>query len=242
MSAVACYFRLTVPTDPDGKLAAAATQAVEQYARGHLPEADRKGTFVEAATARSLAFGQRTVGIRAQLSLERGDHLVIAEAGPAFKNWGDFLMTTRLWECLGIVVHFISPPANSMTPEGRRALELLKEFARAERNRRAERAREGNAKRRLAGKPANQHAPYGLQNAGRRGFRRRVRDDYTREVGKRIVEWRLIGHTWEGIYFHLLRHGVWTRDGREWSIGAIRRAFVGECRLQIQETEDADRP
>jgi hypothetical protein len=237
MSAVACYFRLTVPTDPGGKLAAAMTKSLEKYTRSWLPTANWRGAFAEEASTRRLRFGQRPLGSRVQLSLDTGDHLVIAEAAPAFKDWSDFLETTRLWESLGIFIHFIAPPADSMTPDGRAALELLKQFAQAERGRRAERTREGNATRRLAGRATNGSPPYGYRLVGQKGFRRRIVDQYTREVGRLIVQWKLAGHSWESIYFHLIRHDVLTRDGREFSLGAIRRAFAGECRLQAEEEE-----
>jgi DNA invertase Pin-like site-specific DNA recombinase len=238
---VAGYFRQTTPADPYGKIAAATTMRLVAYVRNQLPGAEWQGADFDDATACSLRFSQRPAASRTQLSLERGDHLVIDELATAFKGWSDFLSAIRLWETRGIGFHFLVPRVDSTTPEGRLALDLLKHFAQIERQRRAERTRSGNAKRKLNGKSTNGTAPYGFRLVGRRGFRRKIVDDYTRELGQTIVRWRLSGHSWESIYFHLIKHDVRTRDGREVSVGAIRRAFAGECRLQAQESERAQK-
>jgi DNA invertase Pin-like site-specific DNA recombinase len=205
------------------------------YAREKLPGVEWKGAFGDVASARGRRFAQRPAGERVLFELERGDHLVIAEAAPAFKDWADCLHTLRYCQGSGIEVHFLDPPADTVTPGGRAALDMLRRFAEAERGRRAERAREGNVKRRKRGKPTNQNAPYGFRYVGPRGNKRKVAVEYTRTIGRYIVQWRLAGHSWEAIYFNLLRQHVRTRDGREWSYGAIQRAFRGECRLQAEE-------
>src|SRR5262245_6542172 len=201
------YFRTTCADEPPGaSVTDGHRERLEEYARLHLPGVEWLGTFSDPASRRKKAFGQRPGAVMAQRHLERGDHLVILNAGLAFKGWRDLLGALRLWEARGIVAHFLEPAVSLATAEGRAALAVLEGFWDAEGDRRAEGALEAHARRKGAGKPVNQHVGHGFRLVGPRGRRRRIKDTYTREVGKLVVRWRLAGCTWEGIVLHLLRH------------------------------------
>jgi hypothetical protein len=77
-------------------------------------------------------------------------------------------------------------------------------------------------------------APHGFK-WGPHGKRRYAPETFTRRIGKWVVKWRLGGKTWEEMYWGLIRQGERNRHGKEWSIGALRRMFSGECRLLQSE-------
>jgi hypothetical protein len=50
-----------------------------------------------------------------------------------------------------------------------------------------------------------------------------------------IVTQRQAGWTWERIYFDLLSRKERTREGREWSVSHIRRAYAAEVQGKTRE-------
>jgi hypothetical protein len=66
-----------------------------------------------------------------------------------------------------------------------------------------------------------------------------VPDNYTRKIGKRVVEWREAGWSLEQIRDHLLARGVKTRGGKVWTLGMVIKVYVGECRLRDAEWKSA---
>src|SRR5262249_20368167 len=74
----------------------------------------------------------------------------------------------------------------------------------------------------------NGHPGYGFKLRGPKGHRTKVPDSKEQQVMRWIVEQRHAGWTWERIYFDLLRRGERTREGREWSVSRIRRAYAAE--------------
>ena len=68
-------------------------------------------------------------------------------------------------------------------------------------------------------------------------MKRLVPDEYTRACGRKFLEWRQQGFSWSEIYNHCWKIRLLTRDGREWSEGAIKRAVQGELRLQEAEAQ-----
>jgi DNA invertase Pin-like site-specific DNA recombinase len=199
------------------------------------------GTFVDEARARTVAFRQRPAA-RAALAVLReaeGSLLVTERVASAFDGWRDFLSCVAWLEACGPEVWFSDVGAGTAGcgGEGYRALGMLLQFARADCEKRSEDARASCALKKARGRVTNQFAPYGFKLAGAKGHRRLVPDSYTRAVGDQIVRLRGQGTPWEEVYFELLRQGVKTRDGREWSKGSILRAYSGELRLR-----DLERP
>lgn len=77
--------------------------------------------------------------------------------------------------------------------------------------------------------------PYGYKIAGRPGYKRLVPCPHTRACGQKFLEWRYKGYSWSEIYNHSWMIDLRTRDGREWSEGAIKRAVRGEMLLQAED-------
>jgi site-specific DNA recombinase len=124
------------------------------------------------------------------------------------------------------------------TAAGMLFLTILGSFAEFERARTSERMLETYARRKKHGRPVGR-APYGFRLAGRFGQRRFVPDPKTREVGAKIVEWIDRGWSADAVYFHLLETRQRTAKGKEWSRGAIQRAYRGEVQLRRREAAEA---
>jgi hypothetical protein len=50
-----------------------------------------------------------------------------------------------------------------------------------------------------------------------------------------VVKWKLMGKSWEELYWSLIRQGCRNKKATEWSIGTLERMFKGECRLLQSE-------
>jgi DNA invertase Pin-like site-specific DNA recombinase len=219
---------------------AAQRERIERYARENLSGLDLVGVFHDPGTSWRTPLGCRPQGFHLGLQLETGDHVVIDAFGDAFRHARDLMETARIWCLRGIKLHVLDIGLIPGTETGAAVLASLVVLAKMEAARTAERGKEMMARRRLLGKALNGSAPYGQKLVGRPGHRRLVPDLDVRRVGKLIVRWRMEdGHGWEAIYRCLLRRGERRKNGNEWSMGSILRAFDGERRLMLLEARRA---
>jgi DNA invertase Pin-like site-specific DNA recombinase len=114
-------------------------------------------------------------------------------------------------------------------------LKILAVVAEWERRRISERTAAAVRIARQNGKAANGFAGYGFRLIGPKGHKRRVTDIEERASMRRIVKSRCDGCSWEAIYFEFLKLGIRTREGKEWSLSRIYRAFQAELRLMAKE-------
>jgi DNA invertase Pin-like site-specific DNA recombinase len=114
-------------------------------------------------------------------------------------------------------------------------LKILAVVAEWERRRISERTAAAVRIARQNGKAANGFAGYGFKYAGAKRHKRRVADTEERVTMKRIVKSRCDGCSWEAIYFEFLKLGIKTKEGKEWSISRLYRAFQAELRLMAKE-------
>jgi hypothetical protein len=193
---------------------------------------------VEQARARKLPLRRRPVGNRLSSALERGDHVLVLDSGLVFQGWDDLLETARVWGELGVTLHLIDLNFSTDDEDGAWALGLLRSFRRSQERRRAERAIEGRHARRTPADPGGS-PPYPMRRVGREGRRRLVEDKHLRAIGKRIVELKRSGLSFDRIYFTLLGDGTRTRAGGELSRTTVQNIFRNESALQQQECEAA---
>jgi DNA invertase Pin-like site-specific DNA recombinase len=232
------YTRVSTQDQADSGLSLEAQkQDIERYFRYLLAPKDVAwgGLFVDPAVSGNTLFGEREAGARLNTTLQQGDHVIMAKLDRGFRRTDDCCNMVNQWKALGITLHIRDLNLDTSTPTGDMVIKILSIVAEWERRRIGERTTAAVKLARQNGKAANGFAGYGFKYVGAKGHKRRVEDPAERDVMKRIVKARCDGCSWEGIYFDFLKQGIKTREGKEWSISRLYRAFQAELRLMAKE-------
>jgi len=196
--------------------------------------------FEDPAACGELPLVDRPEGGELFATVERGDVVIFATLDRGFCNLADIVKTCRLWGELGVAVVLCDFDLDLSCPEGVEVLSVLGGLSAFEWTRKSERTRNTLTGMRRRGRYVGGCAPYGF----RRGAGGKlVEDEAVRKVGKLIVKWRMMGHSWERIGSHLINQKILNYGHyppRDWSVGAIRRAFAGECKLMALESQGVD--
>jgi DNA invertase Pin-like site-specific DNA recombinase len=176
----------------------------------------------------------RQAGRRLAELVGPGDHVVVARgeaiATPVAALAGYILD----WQKRGITLHILASsgaPSHRFGPistdgeAGALATVALQIAASSARSNRGEAISAGIAFRRYQGLRHTRHAPYGWRWAGRRGSERLAVDDHEWATIRLIIGWRDAGLSWHACAAGLLRNGILTRAGNEWSSSRVRRAY-----------------
>jgi DNA invertase Pin-like site-specific DNA recombinase len=193
------------------------------------------GLFVDPAVSGNTLFGEREAGGRLNTTLEQGDHVIMAKLDRGFRRTDDCCNMVNLWKARGITVHIRDLNLDTSTPTGDMVIKILSIVAEWERRRIGERTAAAVKLARQNGKAANGFAGYGFKYVGVKGHKRRVEDLDERATMKSIVKSRCDGCSWEQIYFGFLNQGIRTKEGKEWSLSRIYRAFQAELVLMAKE-------
>lgn len=142
------------------------------------------------------------------------------------------------WHERGIVLHFKDCSGEwintSLPVDGRNVGDVMLRILESEKQNRSEVIRLGIQHRQSQGKRHGRYPRVGFMWEKRDdGDHYLVPDPQDIAVMQQIVDWRDECVPWERIYFKLLRHRVKTRDGREWSVSRIRRAYDSALRLKL---------
>jgi DNA invertase Pin-like site-specific DNA recombinase len=194
------------------------------------------GLFVDPAVSGNTLFGEREAGGRLNTTLEQGDHVIMAKLDRGFRRTDDCCNMVNQWKHCGITLHIRDLNLDTSTPTGDMVIKILSIVAEWERGRIGERTAAAVKLARQNGKAANGFAGYGFKYVGTKGQRRRVSDAGERATMKLIVKFRCEGCPWEQIYFSFLNRGIKTREGKEWSISRLCRAFQAELLLMAKES------
>jgi DNA invertase Pin-like site-specific DNA recombinase len=233
------YTRVSTQDQKDSGLGLEAQkQDIERYYQYLLAPKDVAwgGLFVDPAVSGNTLFVERDAGGRLNGELRQGDHVIMAKLDRGFRRTDDCCNTVNQWKDRGITLHIRDLSLDTSTPTGDMVIKILSIVAEWERRRIGERSAAAVKIARQNGKAANGFAGYGFKYVGAKGNRRRVPDDEERAVMKGIVGWRLQGMAFDKIYFCLLGQGIKTKEGREWSLSRIYRAFQAELLLMAKET------
>src|SRR5262249_38908837 len=130
-------------------------QAIEAFARSHLPSLTWGGVYTDRATTRRRPLTSRPMGMKVSLEAERADHVVIARSDRAFANLLDLVETNRTWAARGVLLNVLDVGLYAGTAEAPLVLRTCAALVQAEAFRASERAREMLDKRRREGKPVN---------------------------------------------------------------------------------------
>jgi DNA invertase Pin-like site-specific DNA recombinase len=193
------------------------------------------GLFVDPAVSGNTLFGERDAGGRLNTTLEQGDHVIMAKLDRGFRRTDDCCNVVNQWKARGITLHIRDLNLDTSTPTGDMVIKILSIVAEWERRRIGERTAAAVRMARQNGKAANGFAGYGFRWVGAKGQKRRVVDGEERATMRRIVKSRCEGCSWEAIYFEFLQLGIKTKEGKEWSVSRIYRAFQAELVLMAKE-------
>lgn len=184
-------------------------------------------------------------------SLKKGDHVVIAKLDRAFRRLSDCCVMLEDFERRGVHLHvcnLLGGAIDLSKPIGRFLIQMLGAFAELERAFIAERTSEAMRARKRRGQGGGR-AHLGFQHETRHrtvdgkrvSYKVEVPDPEERRVMKMILAWRVSDPPWswdqirEKLNYELK---LKTREGREWSIGRIKRAAHAENLLQFKELND----
>jgi DNA invertase Pin-like site-specific DNA recombinase len=237
-----CYGYCRVSTDgqaQNGTGLDAQKDAIERYYRYKLEplEFTWGGFFIDPAVSGSVPLFEREAGAEMDARLERGDAVLFAKLDRGFRKFADFALVFQDWRDRGIAIHLIAEgiDLSETNPIGEAMAAMMSVFAELEWDRSCERSREAMTIRKKQGKATNGYAGYGFRYVGPKAKRRRVPDEQERAVMEEIVRWREQGHSWERIYWHLLRNQIRTRKGKEWSVSRIRNCHLAALKLREAE-------
>jgi DNA invertase Pin-like site-specific DNA recombinase len=156
-------------------------------------------------------------------------------ASAVYTSANELACAIRVWHSVGIDLYlldrdgshtsFVEPMTCPMSAGGL-VLHVLDAIATLQTNSRSEAIIRGIADRKSKGLRHTRYAGHGFRWAGTPGRQRKVADDYEQQAIRKIIEWRDIGASWAGIAVHLLRHGITTESGQEWSPDRVRRAYL----------------
>src|SRR5262249_17841958 len=158
-------------------------------------------------------------------------HVIMAKLDRGFRRTDDCCNMVNQWKVRAVTLHIRDLNLDTSTPTGDMVIKILSIVAEWERRRIGERTTAAVKLARQNGKAANGFAGYGFKWVGARGQKRRVEDSAERAIMKSIVKSRCDGCSWEQIYFGFLNQGIRTREGKEWSLSRIYRAFQAELHL-----------
>jgi DNA invertase Pin-like site-specific DNA recombinase len=227
MGRVFVYRRLRLDADAEGQ-ATAAEAFVSRLAKD-----ERVVTYQDGPETVGVPLACRSQGAKICRSLEKNDTVIFSARDCA--NAADLISNIETWTASGVRC-VVADIGLDTTEEGAaKILRTLSAVVDAIRDVRGERVARGLRQRQALGRPANGRIVYGYRHAGPKGNRRYVPDAKQRKIGKEILQRRLDGHTWEMIYFYLIERGERQRNGKEISLGTIRRWCIGEARIQALE-------
>ena len=233
------YTRVSTQDQADSGLSLEAQkQEIERYYQYLLAPKNIAwgGLFVDPAVSGNTLFSEREAGGRLNTTLEQGDHVIMAKLDRGFRRTDDCCNMVNQWKARGVTLHVRDLNLDTSTPTGDMVIKILSIVAEWERRRIAERTAAAVRIARQNGKAANGFAGYGFKYVGAKGHKRRVEDPEERAMMKRIVKARCESCAWAAIYFEFLKLGIRTREGKEWSISRIFRAFRAELILMAQES------
>lgn len=199
------------------------------------------GCYTDAGISGNTPLRQRPLGVKMCALLQPGDVVIFTKLDRGFRNVRDLLNVMEWFDLRQVGAVIMDCAVDTKTAAGRMFITILGAFAEFERARIAERVREAAERRRQKGRPISGKPPYGYRYNGKPGKKYFVRDDYVRSVGAQIVDWVDRGWSIDNVYIHMLTLRMKTRKGKEWSRGAIQRAYIGEVQLRRQEAEIAEK-
>lgn len=224
------YIRVSHKAQARSGLGLAAQRAkIEEYVRSRGKRVAR--IFRDAAVSGSrVPFLKRPHGEALDLTVQAGDHIVIAKLDRAFRNLGDFAAMLERWHRRGVYVHLLDLGVDTSSPVGRLIAGIMAAVAEWESRRIGERIREALLVRRSQGRATN-----GYPSIGYKKIRKRVVPDAReRRIGRELLRLRRLGHGWQAIADRMNARRLYRRGGIKWSeMSVVRWATAAKHRFPI---------
>jgi DNA invertase Pin-like site-specific DNA recombinase len=198
------------------------------------------GDFVDSAvSARGKHFLQRKAADRLNLTVHRGDVIIIAKFDRAFRSIRDFANTTANWEQRGIKFAIVAQNwqnwSGAQTIYDKALLGMVAIFAELESDLISARTKEG-----LEAKAARGECPGGRPPPGKRRWGTKFIDDPTdRATCRLIVEMIDKGYSHLQVFRHLKAHNVVRYTGKPWALRTVGTAYHCEKQRQFIEEQRA---
>jgi DNA invertase Pin-like site-specific DNA recombinase len=182
--------------------------------------------FHDGLGSAGLPFTSRPAVSHLTATARPGDEVLVPRAASLAADPSKLAAAIRWLTQAGLTLQLAAPVVLTIAPAAApMVLAGMELHGQSSRSARSRAAQAGIARARAAGRRHSRHPGYGFKWVGRKGHQRRIPDDFERAVIGRIVAWREGGHSWRAIAVHLLRHGVTTSAGAEWSVSRVRRAY-----------------
>jgi DNA invertase Pin-like site-specific DNA recombinase len=197
--------------------------------------------FADDDNVRNNAWFARPKARELMSILKAGDQVAVAGLRPICADRRDVPTVLHELRKRGVVLHIVALSAKSpsLTVSGDlwnsflRTLDVLFAFNACVHG---EAIKEGLYVKKLKGERYTNYCGYGWRWQGPRGAQRRVADQSERATIRQIIELRDAGASWSQIALQLLRSGVRTAGGGEWSVSRARRAYLAATRGRRPDT------
>lgn len=208
--------------------------------------------YEDKAQSGRIPIASRREGVLLSGDIENGDVVIFPKLDRGFRDTEDALATARIWGERGVRCVFMDfYGLDTLTPVGRMLLGVMALTAEFERSRIGERVREAHAVKKRQGYKFGT-LPFGTRMGGQRGSKNRrpviVPEHFA--IGRKIIEWKMGGHSFETICLHLMRSGIERPQGKPrhkvtlltkkiWSSMAVWRAYRGTLKV-LRWIEDGE--
>jgi DNA invertase Pin-like site-specific DNA recombinase len=196
------------------------------------------GFFTDTAHSGGKAMLDRPGGKSLCAAADTGDAIVISRLDRGFRNLRDMLSMVDVWKGRGISLHLLDLSVDTSTDIGRLMLSVIGAVAEFEKNIRNERVRLTLARLKEQGFHTTGMCPYGFKVVGPRCGRRLVTDKAQRELGRKLLQWRKDGWSFEQILIHCWKSKIFGRYGGQLSRSSVQKFMSGEVKLQRLEAEE----
>jgi len=141
------------------------------------------GMFVDkGVSARKTLFRTRDQGSALLEVVKPGDHIIFCYLDRAFRQVHDAANQMEEWSNQGIGIHFVDKGLATDNASGKFLVNIYASVAQLESDSRSERTKEGIARRKREGLPANQKIPSGMQLVGSGKNQRLAMDPKLRKI------------------------------------------------------------
>ena len=208
------------------------------------------GFYGDRGIKGSVPIGERPMGSRLCMRLDRGDCVVVTKLDRAFRDAADCAAQIKAWTEQGVILHALDCGLDTSTAVGRAVAQIMGVIAEMERHRISERQRESRAQMQRDGRVAGGFKRWGLVAQAIDGKKYWVIDQEERRIMGQIVRMRDARSTYQEIADYLneykliplARKRCITKATREkggkweWTITSVFEACKAEVRLRKNST------